>query len=507
MKLRVRALESKETLKIETPSPCSLQDLKNAVAEKISSLPETLHLSLNRKDEIPESSPEESLQSLGITSGDLIFYTLNPNGFSGGTSTVTQQTQAGEDRQFQASDKLSDPESETRKQPNDSDPLTRSLSSEGTSSAVSLNPPQEEPIGISENADENMNEMEEMDVDVIDEATPEILTNSSSVPCFMKKVFKEEAGNAGSNSKLLIIAVHAVLLESGFVCFDSATNQKIAGFSLPQGWASRACTVSVKYTVPDLFGSGGEVVEAVVLKFQNLGKLVHVYGSLGKKGSDIYALSLDESLFMPSINFVWTNCDSLAAVTDKDEYDVKSTHEKKVFEFWKMVKDRLTLPLLVDLCEKTGLVSPPCFMLLPTELKIQILDFLPGADTAKIGCVCSELRYLSSNDDLWKHKFAKEFGFSAAEGIGGSWKKKFASLSEKKKMRKRRMGTMRPTRLGPYPFGDPYFLIRDPAILGPFGGRSDVLPGGVDFPYGLAAPRLIGRRHVGTRCNLGGFNI
>ncbi|XP_042500558.1 F-box protein SKIP22-like [Macadamia integrifolia] len=502
MKLRVRALESKETLRIETPSPCSLLDLKNAIAQKISSLPETLHLSLNRKDEIPESAPEESLQSLGVTSGDLIFYTLNPNGFSVGTSIVTQQTQTGENRQVQASNKVFDLQSEKRKQPDDSHSLTMALSSERTSSAVSLNPPQEVPVGISDNTGENTNELEEMDVD---EPEPEILRNSYSVPCFMKKVFKEEAGNAGSNSKLMMIAVHAVLLESGFVCFDSATNQKIAGFHLPQGWASMASTVCVNYTIPDLFGSGSEVVEAVVLKFQILGKFVNVYGSLAKKGSDIYALSLDESLVMPSINFVWTNCDSIGAVIDKDEYAVKSTHEKKLFEFWKMVKDGLTLPLLVDLCEKTGLASPPCFILLPTELKIRILEFLPGVDTAKTGCICSELRYLSSNDDLWKEKFAKEFGFSAAEGMQGSWKGKFAVLYARKK--RRSMCTMRPRIFRPYPIGV-YAPLRDcvpPWGLGPVGGRSDLLPGGVDLQFGLAAPRLLGRRHA-TRCNLGGFN-
>ncbi|KAJ4966543.1 hypothetical protein NE237_018392 [Protea cynaroides] len=504
MKLRVRALESKETLRIETPSPSSLQDLKNAISEKISSLPESLHLSLNRKDEIPDSAPEESLQSLGITSGDLIFYTLNPNGFSRGISTVTQQTQTGESSQSQACNKLSEIQSETLNKPDDSQTITRDLSSGGTSSAVSPSPQQEEPVGLSEDVDEHMNEFEEMDVD---EPAPEITRNSSSVPSFMKKVFKEEAVNAGSNSKLLIISVHAVLLESGFVCLDSATKQKITSFRLPQGWASMTSTVCVNYTVPDLFRSGGEVVESVVLKFQILGKFVNVYGSLARKGSDIHALSLNESLFMQSINFVWTNCDSLGAVTDNNESAVKSNHEKKLFEFWKMVKDGLTLPLLIDLCEKTGLVSPPCFMLLPTELKILILDFLPGVDTAKICCICSELRYLSSNDDLWKQKFANEFGFSAAEGMRGSWKEKFAILSERKK-RRRRMSTMRPRILRPYPLGIPYFPVRDPVPSGfhaPVGGRSDLLPGGIDFP-GLAAPRLLGRRNVVTRCNLGGFN-
>ncbi|PIA58604.1 hypothetical protein AQUCO_00500502v1 [Aquilegia coerulea] len=84
MKLRIRSLESRETLKIEIPSPSSLQDLKQVIAEKISFSLESLHLSLNRKNEII-ASPIDTLNTLGIASGDLIYYTRHANVFESET--------------------------------------------------------------------------------------------------------------------------------------------------------------------------------------------------------------------------------------------------------------------------------------------------------------------------------------------------------------------------------------------------------------------------------------
>ncbi|OVA01183.1 F-box domain [Macleaya cordata] len=78
----------------------------------------------------------------------------------------------------------------------------------------------------------------------------------------------------------------------------------------------------------------------------------------------------------------------------------KSSHESKVFEFWKTAKDGIA----INLCEKNGLLSPPCFTFLHTDLKLKILEFLPGVDVARIGCVSSEFKYLSSNNDLWRKK-------------------------------------------------------------------------------------------------------
>lgn len=38
---------------------------------------------------------------------------------------------------------------------------------------------------------------------------------------------------------------------------------------------------------------------------------------------------------------------------------------------------------------------------IPTELKMKILESLPGDDIARVSCVCSEYRNLASENSLW----------------------------------------------------------------------------------------------------------
>ncbi|KAF2294309.1 hypothetical protein GH714_009136 [Hevea brasiliensis] len=182
--------------------------------------------------------------------------------------------------------------------------------------------------------------------------------------------------------------------------------------------------------------------------------------------------------------------------------------ENEVFELWKIVKDQLALPLLIDLCEKTGLGLPPCLVRLPADLKLRILESLPGVDIARMACVSKEMRYMSSNNDLWKKKFTEEFGTGAGSQGKTNWKARFASSWELKKKRKRQHLFRR------IPL--PFYIVSEPGpdpFHGPLpmvGGDYDRLPGlGVPFPCGQpgrAFPRFRTRRNFSPNCNLGGFN-
>ncbi|OVA01184.1 F-box domain [Macleaya cordata] len=529
MKLRIRSLESKETLKIQTPSPSSLQDLKNAIVDKISAAAsfENLQLSLNRKDKI-DASPHDSLQSLGIASGDLIFYTLDPNLFSGNTLTQIPIPREESFRYHVSNPNQTLEQGDSSHFPHNSDFISLKTDETLTLATKEENPNTsnlEKTIekGESSNLSHNSNfdsgkteetitlAPEEENMEIPDDENPNVVVEKiSSVPCFLKKVLKEEVSNIEGDYKLSIIAVHAVFLESGFVAFDSVKKKKIDGFQLPEGWATKSTTLSVKYTVQDLLGSGSDEVETVSLVFQTLGKFVNVYGSLSRKGKDLYRLCLDKSQFVPSINFVWLNCDSTDAMDLEDESssNSKSSHESKVFEFWKIAKDGLALPLLIDLCDKTGLASPPCFTLLPTDLKLRILEFLPGVDIARLGCVSSELKYLSSNNDLWKQKVEKEFEQSDIERVQNEhWKERFVACWEVKKrgMLSVRRVLRRPyTSMGRIPDSLLFHLPgrRPLAFPGMIGGDHDLFP----VPFGSQRiPRNPARRQFMPGCNLGGF--
>jgi F-box protein 7 len=74
----------------------------------------------------------------------------------------------------------------------------------------------------------------------------------------------------------------------------------------------------------------------------------------------------------------------------------------------KVLKDGLALPLLIDLCEKTGMALPPCFDRLPRELKLKIMGLLSLVDVGRMECVCSELRFLSRATRLIWQRFQQD---------------------------------------------------------------------------------------------------
>ncbi|XP_074312753.1 putative F-box protein At1g23770 [Silene latifolia] len=571
MKLRLRSLESKETHKIEVPNQCNLQQLKQTLYLQLfpsassSTLQHNLFLSLNRKDELFGLSPDESLQSLGITSGDLIYFTQNPNVFSSQNPNLvhnidnpsesssrndqdvnlmnTQMLDCGKLGEFDVScDKskelgVAQIDESVNTQKFDAVKLDEIAGSSDTNRELSkssnpsdsgelVNPPMIETTKLDEEGGSNSRARELMDsgmelssglsnpddqkaMEVIEgtdemEVDDESLNNVNtriSVPSFLKKVFVKEVGDGatnGGNHKLLVIAVHAVLLESGFVGYDPISGRKVDGFHLPDVWPSSAFGISLHYTLPEI--STSELVETVVLKFQTLGKYVNVYGSLPKKGFRIHRVCLDEPKIIPALNYVRRMNDDTESEKDRDG-SIKLYPNQEIFDFWKIVKDGLSYPLLIELCEEVGLVPPPCFMLLPTELKLNILESLPAVDVASVACVSSELRFVASNNDLWKLKYEEEFGDVASSSREVQWKSKFTNAWEIRKKRKRVCI--------PFPWREP------PHFRPLFPGRRDPNPFGVPFVIGgdydrlpaFGMPQHPGRRIFRRNCDLGGFGV
>ncbi|KAK4401780.1 F-box protein SKIP22 [Sesamum angolense] len=340
----------------------------------------------------------------------------------------------------------------------------------------------------------------------------EVADKSFSVPGFLRKVFMEELGDdCGRNHKLIVIAVHAVMLESGFVGFDMNANVVVRGFQFRNEWPAGLFRVSLYYTLPQSpSGAHGEVNKSVVLKFQSLGKFINVYGTLGNGSEkrDTYWVQLNEDELVPFLNVVWANCGTTDNISRKDGSISGTSPEKEVFKFWRTVKDQLALPLLIDLSEEAGLEPPPCFMRLPTDLKLYILECLPGVDLAKVICACSELRYLGSSDDLWMLKFAEEFSNERKEAQQ-SWKKAFATEWHGRKRRKRASrDRASPYWSAPYPpqsrmrgYGMPFGVPIVPPIVW---GEYDVAPAiGVDVHTRLQGSVNHPRRNFSPLCNLG----
>ncbi|RDX79380.1 F-box protein SKIP22, partial [Mucuna pruriens] len=454
MKLRLRSLGSKETLKIEVPDSCSLQQLKDTVSHTISSSSSSLHLSLNRNDEIHASSPHESLHSLGVAAGDLIFYSLNPTAFSLGILPHKPET-ASRDR-----------------------PTTQDSPETVIADAASV-PNAEKPP--------TLDAAEAETVDMIDGSDETVVVSTNSEPFFVKRVLQEAIGNDVSDFKLSVFTVHAVILESGFVRVDKDLGMAV-GCSHLLDDSPISSVISLRYSLPEILANGAS--HSVNLKFQTLGHFVNVCGSLSDDvGSRLHCVCLDKRKCSKPLELMLANSESKASVNDGGNI----LYGNEVFEMWKMVKDRLALPLLIDLCEKAGLDLPPCFMRLPMELKLLILERLPGVDLAKVASTCSELRYLSSSNELWKMKYEEMFG-GVAESRGWLFKDLFAMSWETRKrclefplQRHRISRTM---------------IFQPSPLISPIWGGAY----GVQPVAGVAFPRYPLRRFV-IPCLMGAFSL
>lgn len=200
------------------------------------------------------------------------------------------------------------------------------------------------------------------------------------------------------------------------------------------------------------------------------------------------------------------------------------------FELWQQVKDNLSLPLLTCLCEKAGLQPPASLLMLPTELKIKVLEFLPAAALATTCCVCSELKFLAASDEFWKVRFKEEFSWLDSDRAPGGrgWKSAFAREwvrrrrreEERREAERQLRAEVFPTLIMRPPPMSPHFPgglgiggdhDRFPGLGGGIGGFRPRGPGGAFFSAGFPGPlaepgRLMLSPHrPGVRFELGGL--
>ncbi|KAF8085382.1 hypothetical protein N665_0668s0016 [Sinapis alba] len=472
MKLRLRRHETRETLKLELPDSSTLHDLRQRINE---STPSSVHLSLNRKDELLAPSPDDTLRSLGVTSGDLIYYSLVPSAFAASVEEIAIPSSSEAHQSGESSEgKLESQKNKSIVQD------SMGIGFAETDVDMSIQDPEE---GSTGHAAPDPMDVEELDVEELTAAGSKRL----SEPFFLKKILLEKSGDT-SELTTVAMSVHAVMLESGFVLFNPGCSDNKFSFS------KELLAVSLKYTLPELM-TRNEGVESVTVRFQSLSDKVVVYGSLSGKVQRVY---LDKRRFVPVIDLVMD--------TLKSDKDGSSSIYKEMFMFWRMVKDGLVIPLLIGLCDKSGLELPPCLMRLPTELKLKILESLPGASVAKMACVCTEVRYLASDNDLWKQKCLEEAKHLVVDGAGDSvnWKAKFAAFwrQHQRQVSSSRL-TLRNSAMGRHSIPFPR-IITDPDPFGWINGGD--LPG----PFIMHPGQRLGGRRLGRgfspRCNLGGNN-
>ncbi|CAK9205399.1 unnamed protein product [Sphagnum troendelagicum] len=434
LKVRVRAASGGPTMRVQVPWPFTVQALKDVISPLIMRPTSSFCLSLNKKAAIDEGPGTTSLSDLGVINGDLLFY----------------------------------------------------ISREGGDSSSSAAPPPQPAADVPEvkNVDSavQFSGDDAMEVEIKEKGglqfPVEIAKHHVSIPDLLQRVLSVEYGNVKERQELLVLAVHAVMLETGFVLSGEVSSSQ-GSYVLPTGWSGKGGQVNLTYTLPEIKRESKDAgsrtfVGDMVLRSQIVGNVLVVYGvTTSGRGYEVHRVSLPEST--PSAS----QAHSVTEQHATNENGISMFHS--VFELWKEVKDKLSLPLLMCLCERAGLPPPASLLIIPTELKVKVLELLPAIALARIGCVCSELKFLAGNNDLWKIRFKEEFGgavFDRTFVIGFQrWKNAFArEWSHRRRQEQERREADRHMRV-------PAFGVRirpRPYVLhfpGVIGGDYDIYPG------------------------------
>ncbi|PUZ42078.1 hypothetical protein GQ55_9G555300 [Panicum hallii var. hallii] len=430
MKLRLRSMEARggggaavETHRVDLPPTATLADVKALLAAKISAAQpvpaESVRLSLNRSEELVSPDPAATLPALGLASGDLVFFALSP-------LTV-----------------LAPPAQALPRNPSPgSGSAPTAMAGDGGKGSE-----QPGPGGSS------------LQVRTVDVVMAEAVDATKGWSSFVLRDLKREMGNVGgaegTAAGRLVAALHAALLEVGFLTTDPMGSH----LSLPQDWPSVASKpLAIKYTIPELspMSPAAEEGKVAVLNFSLMGNFVMVYGYVPGAQSEVCRLCLELPRLEP---LLYLDSDQLSRV-----------QERGILDMWRVLKDEMCLPLMISLCQLNGLRLPPCLMALPAELKTKVLDILPGDDLARVECTCKEMRNLAADDSLWKKFIGKSKNYG--EGARGAMSAK-ARFGEAWLANKRRQKRPHPI-FWNYGWGNnPYSRpLRQPLI----GGDSDRLP-------------------------------
>ncbi|KAF4363207.1 hypothetical protein F8388_020777 [Cannabis sativa] len=189
--------------------------------------------------------------------------------------------------------------------------------------------------------------------------------------------------------KLMAITVHAVFLESDFVGYDQISGNQINHKFHQLPFSS---TVSFCYTLSDILKKNeSKLPQTVELDFESFEQCLSVsVKSKQEEGSIVFQLFFYNHKLESILRFP-------LSVQHRDGFE----------QFWTSVRDELAFPLKVKLREEAGFSSLPCLIELHPDLKMKILEFLPGNDVGRLGCTCKEFRILCDDkkeNDFWQTK-------------------------------------------------------------------------------------------------------
>ncbi|KAJ7294775.1 hypothetical protein O6H91_Y233400 [Diphasiastrum complanatum] len=188
----------------------------------------------------------------------------------------------------------------------------------------------------------------------------------SAAPDVLHKVLLANGSRVAKPEGYLLLALHAVMLETGVVCVDS---WGVAGSSefFICGWNEKSEPLTLRYTLTELLepstaveGASDHILEEITLTCKKSGDEFCAYGTVtGGEGSEEYSIRLPISQYV---------CDQSKAMRNNSKLGIQSDSNSiysDPYGLWKEVKDGFSLPLLTVLCKRAGLQPPSSFLTLP----------------------------------------------------------------------------------------------------------------------------------------------
>ncbi|KAL4538896.1 hypothetical protein Ndes2526B_g02828 [Nannochloris sp. 'desiccata'] len=524
MRLRVRDASNGRTwrMQLDQSSP-TIHNLKDSVIQQCFASEESpsngnqnVLLSLNKKEPI-QSDPDATLSSLGICSGDLIWLLSPvppPVAPTATTATARESTMADQPVVQPAVSQ------QREEQPMDIDPeegpSTSSQQLDGLDSYIPV------PVGLR-----------------IPSYLLRVLTSSNSIT-------KPDASSSSGSSfvelgpiGVLLLMAHAAMLETGFTYISNSNNNtattassvsyinqmqdnnhddfsdyhlSIAAAAISSGVfrlqynlasnkevsASPACTLICSAMGESVLiaasAEDGKHARHVVLDWKAQRYVVPYSTSKHEEkknkgvGKETESLKLCDGVEITprqDIILLAQTHNNVDNENDGPRQKVWKVEHEALKKVWNILKDSIALPMLTAACLSAGYPPPVGLLTLPTEVKDSLLGMLCAIDLAALGAACTELKHLTSSDELWKPLFLTDFPDPPVEIAYAALKKGYKwayahcflerrRAEEERYRRRQRRYVIPGLPLGPRP---PYYPAPAPrGFPGIIGGDQDRLP-------------------------------
>ncbi|KAA0720838.1 F-box only protein 7 [Triplophysa tibetana] len=423
MKLRVRINNQTYRLQLDGPEP-SLSDLSDRIRDTLLSecglsSDVEFNLSLNGKEVLVDTG--QTLSSCGVVSGDMMNVILPP-----GTS---QETQTAPHNPSSAGVRQGQNQMDSRRSDRDGEQEHWVDGDEGgvvTEGSAPL------PLLCCETVE-----------GVIPHALERLLDSAS----------------CQKPSDCLMLAVHLMLLETGFI----PQGWNVNSGEMPIGWRSTGGVYRIQYGHPLLENSVVTVVAVPMGQTLVINAVLKMDRSL--ESSRKLTLKLDDHV----------TPDSAGVSTGVVYRDLRKLS--------RLFKDQLVYPLMAAARQALGLPALFGLAVLPPELLLRVLRLLNVTSLVSLSAVCRDLNAATQDPSLWRHLLHRDFRVCYPTGTphrDTDWRNVYRmKYKQRKEMEQRSICRFYPPHLPPiYPLAPipPAPLPLYPYPPGIIGGDYDQTP-------------------------------